>query len=84
TELIIGSMFEAREVAADTTSDLFTAAIADAELLLARLSVDADVVLEVTSGMPVVSALADRLVEAGQGTELYRYETLSGPPADAR
>lgn len=26
--------------------------------------------------MPVISALADRLVEAGQANELYRYETL--------
>lgn len=83
TELIIGSMFETREEAVDTTSELFKTAVADAELLLARLSVDADVVLEVTSGMPVVSALADQLVEAGVASELYRYETLSGPPADA-
>ncbi|GAA1850908.1 GNAT family N-acetyltransferase [Brevibacterium marinum] len=83
TELIIGSMYETRDEAVDTTSELFTAAVADAELLLARLSVDADVVLEVTSGMPVVSALADRLLEAGQASELYRYETLTGPPADS-
>ncbi len=48
----------------------------------ARLSVDADVVIEGTSGMPVVSALADRLLAAGQASELYRYETLTGPPAD--
>ena len=83
TELILGSMFETRDDAADVTGEEFAAAVADAELLLARLSVDADVVIEVTSGMPVVSALADRLLEAGTATELYRYETLSGPPADA-
>ncbi|SMX73161.1 GNAT family N-acetyltransferase [Brevibacterium linens] len=82
TELILGSMFETRDDAADTTGEDFVAAVADAELLLARLSVDADVVIEVTSGMPVISALADRLLEAGTATELYRYETLSGPPAD--
>ncbi|KHS52398.1 GNAT family N-acetyltransferase [Brevibacterium linens] len=83
TELILGSMFETRDDAADVTGEEFAAAVADAELLLARLSVDADVVIEVTSGMPVVSALADRLLEAGTASELYRYETLSGPPADA-
>ncbi|MGC2940709.1 GNAT family N-acetyltransferase [Brevibacterium sp. FAM 24638] len=82
TELILGSMFETFDDVADTTGEVFAAAVADAELLLARLSVDADVVIEVTSGMPVVSALADRLLEAGSATELYRYETLSGPPAD--
>ena len=82
TELILGSMFETRDDAAETGGEDFAAAVADAELLLARLSVDADVVIEVTSGMPVVSALADRLLEAGTATELYRYETLSGPPAD--
>jgi GNAT superfamily N-acetyltransferase len=82
TELIIGSMFETREDAADATGEDFAAAVADAELLLARLSVDADVVIEVTSGMPVISALADRLLETGTATELYRYETLTGPPAD--
>jgi GNAT superfamily N-acetyltransferase len=82
TELILGSMFETRDDAADTTGEDFSAAVADAELLLARLSVDADVVIEVTSGMPVISALADRLLDAGTATELYRYETLSGPPAD--
>lgn len=82
TELILGSMFETRDDAADTTGEDFAAAVADAELLLARLSVDADVVIEVTSGMPVISALADRLLDSGTATELYRYETLSGPPAD--
>ncbi|AZU01448.1 GNAT family N-acetyltransferase [Brevibacterium linens] len=82
TELILGSMFETGDHAADTTGEDFAAAVADAELLLARLSVDADVVIEVTSGMPVISALADRLLEAGTATELYRYETLSGPPSD--
>lgn len=82
TELILGSMFEIRDDAADTTGEDFAAAVADAELLLARLSVDADVVIEVTSGMPVISSLADRLLDAGTATELYRYETLSGPPAD--
>ncbi|MCU4296840.1 N-acetyltransferase [Brevibacterium permense] len=82
TELILGSMFETRDDAADTTGEDFAAAVADAELLLARLSVDADVVIEVTSGMPVISSLADRLLDAGTATELYRYETLSGPPSD--
>ncbi|WP_309132046.1 GNAT family N-acetyltransferase [Brevibacterium sp.] len=82
TELILASMFETRDEAADPTSEGFGAAVADAALLLARLSVDADVVLEVTSGMPVISALADRLVDSGKATELYRYETFTGPPAD--
>ncbi|EKU48635.1 MULTISPECIES: GNAT family N-acetyltransferase [Brevibacterium] len=82
TELILGSMFETREDVADASPEQFEAAVADAELLLARLSVDADVVIEGTSGMPVVSALADRLLAAGQASELYRYETLTGPPAD--
>lgn len=82
TELILASMFETREDAADATGEEFAAALADAELLLARLSVDADVVIEVTSGMPVISALADRLLETGTATELYRYETLTGPLAD--
>ena len=58
-------------------------AVADVELLLGRLSVDADVVIEVTSGMPVVSALADRLLASGVATELHHYETLTGPPADS-
>lgn len=75
-------MFETREDVADASPEQFEAAVADAELLLARLSVDADVVIEGTSGMPVVSALADRLLAAGQASELYRYETLTGPPAD--
>ncbi|MGC3021857.1 GNAT family N-acetyltransferase [Brevibacterium sp. FAM 24630] len=82
TELILGSMFETREDAADAAGEDFAAAVADAELLLARLSVDADVVIEVTSGMPVISALADSLLASGTATELYRYETLSGSPAD--
>lgn len=82
TELILGSMWETCEDSDDTSSHEFAAAQADAELLLARLSVDADVVLEVTSGMPVISALADRLLAAGRAEELYRYETLTGPPAD--
>ncbi|WP_209323469.1 GNAT family N-acetyltransferase [Brevibacterium renqingii] len=83
TELILGSMFETCEDAADAAGEFFAAAVADAELLLARLSVDADVVIEVTSGMPVISALADRLLESGAAAELYRYETLTGPPSDA-
>ena len=82
TELILGSMFETRDDVAETGGEDFAAAVADAELLLARLSVDADVVIEVTSGMPVISSLADRLLDAGTATELYRYETLSGPSAD--
>lgn len=82
TELILASMHETSEDATDEASEAFAAALSDAELLLARLSVDADVVIEVTSGMPVISALADRLLEAGTARELYRYETLSGPPAD--
>jgi hypothetical protein len=68
TELILGSMFETRDDAADAAGEDFAAAVADAELLLARLSVDADVVIEVTSGMPVISALADRLLESGTGS----------------
>jgi GNAT superfamily N-acetyltransferase len=83
TELILGSMFETRDDAADAAGEDFAAAVADAELLLARLSVDADVVVEVTSGMPVISALADRLLESGTAAELYRYETLTGPASDA-
>ncbi len=82
TELILGSMHETSEEAADPSDETFTAALGDAGLLLARLSVDADVVLEVTSGMPVISVLADRLIESGKASELYRYETLSGPPAE--
>lgn len=83
TELILGSMWETCEDSADTTSEEFAAAVADVSLLLGRLSVDADVVIEVTSGMPVVSALADKLVASGAASELYRYETLTGPPADS-
>src|SRR5699024_4908145 len=83
TELILGSMFETRDDAADAAGEDFAAAVADAELLLARLSVDADVVVEVTSGMPVISALADRLLESGTAAELYRYETLTGPASAA-
>src|SRR5699024_50653 len=83
TELILGSMFETRDEAVEAAGEDFAAAVADAELLLARLSVDADVVIEVTSGMPVISALADRLLESGTAAELYRYETLTGPASDA-
>lgn len=76
TELILGSMHEIREDVANTTGENFAAAVADAELLLARLSVDADVVIEVTSSMPVMWTLADRLVKQRKAKELFKYINL--------
>ncbi|MCK1801504.1 GNAT family N-acetyltransferase [Brevibacterium sp. R8603A2] len=82
TELTLGSMYDAQ---ADTVGDgsmdasddpAFQAALGDAAVLLARLSVDTPVALEVTSEMPVLSALVDGLLEAGQARVLQTYVTL--------
>ena len=54
----------------------FQSALGDAAVLLARLSVDTPVALEVTSEMPVLSALVDGLLEAGQARVLQTYVTL--------
>lgn len=82
TELTLGSMYDAHAgtvgdgsaAAADDPS--FQAALGDAAVLLARLSVDTPVALEVTSEMPVLSALVDGLLEAGQARVLQTYVTL--------
>ena len=45
--------------------------------LLARLSTDTEVVVEVTDEMPVVSELMDGLISAGVAEVLYTYKTIS-------
>lgn len=82
TELTLGSMYDAQagavgDGAADASDDpAFQAALGDAAVLLARLSVDTPVALEVTSEMPVLSTLVDGLLEAGQSRVLQTYVTL--------
>jgi GNAT superfamily N-acetyltransferase len=79
TELMLGSLYDARlqqASAAQPESPEFQKALGDAGALLARLSVDTPVALEVTSEMPVVSALVDGLLEAGKAEVLYSYVTL--------
>lgn len=82
TELTLGSMYDAQagsvgDGVTDASDDpAFQAALGDAAVLLARLSVDTPVALEVTSEMPVLSALVDGLLEAGQARVLQTYVTL--------
>ena len=82
TELTLGSMYDAQadavgDGAADASdAPAFQSALGDAAVLLARLSVDTPVALEVTSEMPVLSALVDGLLEAGQARVLQTYVTL--------
>lgn len=78
TELTLGAVFDGTEAAidADPQSPDFQRAMQDAGALLARLSTDTAVVVEVTSEMPAVSALIDGLITAGQATVLYEYVTL--------
>ncbi|GAA4282843.1 hypothetical protein GCM10022261_03740 [Brevibacterium daeguense] len=83
TELTLGSLYDARldrASAARQESPEFQQALGDAGALLARLNVDTPVALEVTSEMPVVSALVDGLLEAEKAEVLYSYVTLGADP----
>lgn len=60
----------------DADDPEFQTALGDAGVLLARLSVETPVALEVTSEMPVLTALVDGLLEAGQARVMQTYLTL--------
>ncbi|WP_349828119.1 histone acetyltransferase [Brevibacterium litoralis] len=81
TELTLASLYDAR-VADVTTIDResaeYQAALGDAAVLVASLSLETPVEIEVTSEMPVVTELLDGLVSAGQARVLYEYVTY-GP-----
>ena len=55
----------------------FQAALEDMGALIARLSTDTPVVVEVTGEMPVLSTLIDGLVEAGKAHVLDEYDTVA-------
>ncbi|WAL40205.1 GNAT family N-acetyltransferase [Brevibacterium sp. BRM-1] len=78
TELTLGAVYDGTEAAADPDprSPQFQRAMEDAGALLARLSTDTAVIVEVTDEMPAVSALVDGLIEAGQASVEYAYATL--------
>ena len=86
TELTVGSVFdgavdgdagEASSEAGSADSPEFQAALEDTGALIARLSTDTPVVVEVTDEMPVLSTLIDGLVEAGKARVLYEYDTVA-------
>lgn len=83
TELTLASLFDARRPGAagagaiDRESPEFQKALGDAAVLLASLSLETPVVVEVTSEMPVVTELVDGLLESGQASVLYEYATLA-------
>ncbi|WP_293851837.1 histone acetyltransferase [uncultured Brevibacterium sp.] len=80
TELTVGVMADAMEPHPDRDSAEYQAALGDAGALIARLSTDTDVVVEVTSEMPVLTELIDGLVQAGKAHVLYEYATLGSAP----
>ncbi len=82
TELTVGSVYDGavggdagEAVSADSPE--FQAALEDTGALIARLSTDTPVVVEVTDEMPVLSTLIDGLVEAGKARVLYEYDTVA-------
>ena len=83
TELTVGVMADAVEPRPERDSAEYQAALGDAGALIARLSTDTDVVVEVTSEMPVLTELIDGLVQAGKAHVLYEYATLGGAPLNA-
>ena len=80
TELTVGVMADAFEPRPERDSAEYQAALGDAGALIARLSTDTDVVVEVTSEMPVLTELIDGLVQAGKAHVLYEYATLGSEP----
>lgn len=78
TELTVGVAFDAEEAAvAATSSDTdYQAALQDAGVIIARLSTDVPVDVEVTSEMPVLGELLDGLLTAHLARVLYTYTTL--------
>lgn len=76
TELTLGVMADAIDPVPARESPEFQAALGDAGALLARLSTDADVVVEVTSDMPVLTELLDGLIFAGKARVIQEYATL--------
>ncbi|MCG7301132.1 histone acetyltransferase [Brevibacterium ravenspurgense] len=82
TELTVGAVYDGsadgdagEAVSADSPE--FQAALEDTGALIARLSTDTPVVVEVTDEMPVLSTLIDGLVEAGKARVLYEYDTVA-------
>ena len=80
TELTVGVMADAVEPCPERDSAEYQAALGDAGALIARLSTDTDVVVEVTSEMPVLTELIDGLIQAGKAHVLYEYATLGSEP----
>lgn len=80
TELTVGVMADAVEPCPERDSAEYQAALGDAGALIARLSTDTDVVVEVTSEMPVLTELIDGLVQAGKAHVLYEYATRGSEP----
>lgn len=80
TELTVGVMADAQDPQPARESAEYQAALGDAGALIARLSTDSDVVVEVTSEMPVLSELMDGLLKAGKARVLYEYVTLGAEP----
>lgn len=76
TELTVGVMVDASNPMPAKESAEFQAALGDAGALVARLTTDADVVVEVTSEMPVLSELLDGLISAGKARVIQEYATL--------
>ena len=83
TELTVGVMADAVEPRPERDSAEYQAALGDAGALIARLSTDTDVVVEVTSEMPVLTELIDGLIQAGKAHVLYEYATLGSPLLNA-
>lgn len=83
TELTVGVMADAVEPRPERDSAEYQAALGDAGALIARLSTDTDVVVEVTSEMPVLTELIDGLIQAGKAHVLYEYVTLGSAPLNA-
>lgn len=83
TELTVGVMADAVEPRPERDSAEYQAALGDAGALIARLSTDTDVVVEVTSEMPVLTELIDGLIQAGKAHVLYEYATLGSAPLNA-
>lgn len=80
TELTVGVMADAVEPRPERDAAEYQAALGDAGALIARLSTDTDVVVEVTSEMPVLTELIDGLIQAGKAHVLYEYATLGSEP----
>ncbi|MCG7297837.1 histone acetyltransferase [Brevibacterium sp. ACRRH] len=83
TELTVGVMADAVEPCPERDSAEYQAALGDVGALIARLSTDTDVVVEVTSEMPVLTELIDGLVQAGKAHVLYEYATLGSAPLNS-